>query len=134
MHRDPKHFSDPNAFKPERWMDKGSAENKARHPYAFQPFGCGSRMCLGYKMATMELVQVRAGGGGWVGWKESVLLGGCLQLASTGAGCCGPLAKRRRSCSWLPPSTQQRLIQCHRPALQPLSPPEHCDAVPAVHL
>ena len=61
LHRDPAQFPDPLVFKHERWLDKDSAEAKARHPNAWQGFGSGARMCLGYKLATMELIQVRRG-------------------------------------------------------------------------
>jgi hypothetical protein len=59
LHRDPAQFPEPLVFRPERWLDKDSAEAQARHPNAWQGFGSGARMCLGYKLATMELVQVR---------------------------------------------------------------------------
>ncbi|CAG0914444.1 unnamed protein product [Notodromas monacha] len=50
--RDSKYFSDPDEFKPERWM-RGTREDI--HPYATIPFGHGLRMCLGRRFAEQEM-------------------------------------------------------------------------------
>src|SRR5690606_31049945 len=43
IHRDPRWYDDPDAFKPERF----APENEAALPkYAYFPFGGGSRVCL----------------------------------------------------------------------------------------
>jgi cytochrome P450 len=52
-HRDPRWFSDPHAFRPQRWLD-GSCTDLPR--FAFLPFGGGPRVCIGVHFAMMELV------------------------------------------------------------------------------
>lgn len=50
-HRDPKHFPDPEVFRPERWLD-GLAKRIPK--YAYYPFGGGPRVCIGNTFALME--------------------------------------------------------------------------------
>ena len=51
-HRRPDLWEDPTAFRPERFLD-GAPE-----PYAFIPFGGGTRRCLGAAFATLEMSEV----------------------------------------------------------------------------
>jgi cytochrome P450 len=51
IHRDPRHFEDPQAFVPERWRD-GYGERIPK--YAYLPFGAGPRLCIGSSFAVME--------------------------------------------------------------------------------
>jgi cytochrome P450 len=50
-HRDPRFFREPDAFRPERWLD-GLEKRLPRA--AFIPFGLGSRKCIGASFAMME--------------------------------------------------------------------------------
>ncbi len=53
--RDPRYFSEPDRFLPERWTPEIKA---ALPPFAYFPFGGGSRRCIGESFAWMELVLV----------------------------------------------------------------------------
>jgi cytochrome P450 len=53
-HMDPQQFPDPAEFRPTRWLD-GHADHHGHHPYAYVPFGGGSRRCLGFAFALQEL-------------------------------------------------------------------------------
>lgn len=56
-HRDARWFAEPEAFRPERWLD-GSLE--ALHRYAYFPYGGGPRFCIGAALAQMEIVLILA--------------------------------------------------------------------------
>jgi cytochrome P450 len=57
LHRNPEYFPEPEAFRPERWL-----EERIKHipKFAYIPFGGGSRVCIGEGFAKMELVLVLA--------------------------------------------------------------------------
>ena len=56
-HRDERFFPEPDAFRPERWLD-GLEKRLPRA--AFIPFGLGSRKCIGASFAKMEATLVLA--------------------------------------------------------------------------
>jgi cytochrome P450 len=51
IHRDPRWYEDPEAFKPQRWLD-GLADRLPKHTYL--PFGGGARTCVGNHYALLE--------------------------------------------------------------------------------
>jgi cytochrome P450 len=57
MHRDPRFWSQPDAFLPERWVE----DQPLRHRYQYLPFGGGPRICQGElaAMVTSKLVCAR---------------------------------------------------------------------------
>src|SRR5205807_1653949 len=57
MQRDPRFFSDPDRFNPDRW---GSEQCSKLPRFAYFPFGGGSRQCIGAGFATMEAVLLLA--------------------------------------------------------------------------
>lgn len=54
VHRDPRWFPQPHAFRPERW------DNLSIPKHAYFPFGAGPRICIGNAFAMMEMVLVLA--------------------------------------------------------------------------
>jgi cytochrome P450 len=57
MHRNPRYFTDPEVFNPERWAN--DLEKRLPRGVYF-PFGDGSRVCIGKGFAKMELVLLLA--------------------------------------------------------------------------
>jgi len=53
---DPKHWSDPQQFEPERFLENGKYVTS--RPNAFIPFGTGRRVCLGEKLAIADIFLV----------------------------------------------------------------------------
>ncbi|MEZ4837313.1 MAG: cytochrome P450, partial [Caldilineaceae bacterium] len=48
MHRDPRYYDDPGAFRPERWQ---TARGKRAPAFAYFPFGGGPSSCIGEQLA-----------------------------------------------------------------------------------
>jgi cytochrome P450 len=57
IHRLPDIWGDPDTYRPERWL---SDETSALPQWAYFPFGAGSRMCLGQRLAEMQIRLVLA--------------------------------------------------------------------------
>jgi cytochrome P450 len=55
-----KNFHDPQAFRPERWLDAGSHAGAGHNTKAFMPFGGGPRYCPGRHLAMLEIKMVAA--------------------------------------------------------------------------
>jgi len=51
LHRDPRYFEEPEAFRPERWT---TAFERELPPFAYFPFGGGPRRCIGDRFARLE--------------------------------------------------------------------------------
>ncbi|XP_067666926.1 1,25-dihydroxyvitamin D(3) 24-hydroxylase, mitochondrial-like [Haliotis asinina] len=48
-----RHYEDPNTFRPERWLR--ATRTVSPHPFSFLPFGFGPRMCVGRRVAELEI-------------------------------------------------------------------------------
>jgi cytochrome P450 len=57
VQRDPRWFSEPDAFRPERFVGEA---HKSLPRFAYFPFGGGPRVCIGQHFAMMELILVIA--------------------------------------------------------------------------
>ena len=57
VHRDPRWFDEPEAFRPERW--EGDLARRLPR-FAYFPFGGGPRQCIGNAFAQMETVLLLA--------------------------------------------------------------------------
>jgi cytochrome P450 len=57
MHRDPRFWREPDAFRPERWSN---GETESLPKFAYFPFGGGTRVCIGEGFAWTEAILVLA--------------------------------------------------------------------------
>jgi cytochrome P450 len=57
VHRDPRYWSEPERFYPERWTAEATA---ARPRFAYFPFGGGPRQCIGEPFAWLEGILILA--------------------------------------------------------------------------
>lgn len=57
LHRHEKLWDDPQGFDPDRFAPE---KVKARHRYAYMPFGAGPRICLGMSFAMLEMATLLA--------------------------------------------------------------------------
>eukprot|EP00178_Gracilaria_changii_P008847 TRINITY_DN2644_c0_g1_i1.p1 TRINITY_DN2644_c0_g1~~TRINITY_DN2644_c0_g1_i1.p1 ORF type:complete len:564 (-),score=79.83 TRINITY_DN2644_c0_g1_i1:4482-6173(-) len=55
VHRNPKYWSNAHEFKPERFLEGSSSHGDAPSDWLYLPFGRGSRMCAGSRLALTEL-------------------------------------------------------------------------------
>ena len=53
LHRHPRYYTDPEEFKPQRWL-KGKENRSKHHHFAFLPFSLGYRNCIGQRFAMYE--------------------------------------------------------------------------------
>lgn len=51
-HMDPAIFPDPEKFNPDRWLNQPDYKRLAKY---LQPWGRGSRLCIGKELATMDI-------------------------------------------------------------------------------
>lgn len=57
VHRNPKHWDNPNEFNPDRFLPEEEAK---RHNFAYIPFGGGPRICIGNNFAFTEAMTALA--------------------------------------------------------------------------
>merc|ERR1712232_1178411 len=63
---DPTYVDQPQEYKPERWLPEAVRERKGTekevldHRLLASPFGAGARMCLGHKLAEIEIAVATA--------------------------------------------------------------------------
>lgn len=85
IHHDPRNFSDPDSFLPERWLsqDPNRPSDFIHKPNAFIPFSVGPQNCAGKGLAILELRAVVSflvqrfditakGGPEWEQWEDGI--------------------------------------------------------------
>ena len=56
----PANFTDPQSFRPERWLNAATHGGAGHNTHAFVPFGAGPRFCPGRHLAMLEIKMVAA--------------------------------------------------------------------------
>jgi cytochrome P450 len=56
LHRDPRWYQEPEAFRPERFLSDAPQQPRS----AWMPFGTGPRVCIGQHFATLEMTLIGA--------------------------------------------------------------------------
>lgn len=49
-------FTDPDVFRPERWLRNGAGRTESVHPYLVLPFGHGMRACIARRLAEQSML------------------------------------------------------------------------------
>ncbi|TQN70643.1 Cytochrome P450 4F5 [Colletotrichum shisoi] len=57
LHKNPAHWDNPTRFDPDRW---DTSAVKGRHKMSYTPFAAGTRGCVGYNLALLEVKSVMA--------------------------------------------------------------------------
>jgi cytochrome P450 len=57
VHRSPRHYEEPDAYRPERWTPEFT---RSLHRFAYLPFGAGPRTCIGNNFAVLEATLIVA--------------------------------------------------------------------------
>lgn len=58
LHRDPRHWNDPDLFRPERFSASSEVRWKPPHRFAYMPFGAGPHLCIGRNLALLEMRRI----------------------------------------------------------------------------
>lgn len=53
--RDERQFTEPNEFRPERWLRDGDRASQSSNSWACLPFGLGARSCIGRRVAEVQM-------------------------------------------------------------------------------
>ena len=55
LHRDPRHWTQPDEFRPERFAGLADRSWRPPHRFAYMPFGAGPHLCIGRNLALLEM-------------------------------------------------------------------------------
>ena len=74
VHRDPRYWTDPEVFRPERFID-----GEIKHAYAYIPFSAGSRNCIGTYSVKPWVEKYQISGQRFAIMEEKVVLSSILR-------------------------------------------------------